>query len=67
MAGVLPLGTGGGPSAKAAFFWSLKGKDLAAWHDAGLDVWKRDVLALWPESFSAIVGSRIQCAISEST
>jgi 2-polyprenyl-6-methoxyphenol hydroxylase-like FAD-dependent oxidoreductase len=49
MAGVLPLGTGGGPSAKAAFFWSLKGRDLAAWHDAGLDVWKRDVLALWPE------------------
>jgi 2-polyprenyl-6-methoxyphenol hydroxylase-like FAD-dependent oxidoreductase len=37
MAGVLPLGTGGGPSAKAAFFWSLKGKDLAAWHEAKAD------------------------------
>jgi hypothetical protein len=41
MAGVLPLGSGGGPSAKAAFFWSLKGKDLAAWHDAGLSAFPR--------------------------
>lgn len=49
MAGVLPLGSGAGPGTKAAFFWSLKGKDLAAWQAAGLDAWKRDVLALWPE------------------
>jgi 2-polyprenyl-6-methoxyphenol hydroxylase-like FAD-dependent oxidoreductase len=48
MAGVLPLGTGGGTGRRAAFFWSLKGDDLAAWQDAGIDRWKRTVLALWP-------------------
>lgn len=49
MAGVLPLGTAGGTSPRAAFFWSLKGSDLAAWEDGGLDAWKREVLVLWPE------------------
>lgn len=49
MAGVLPLGTGGGTRGRAAFFWSLKGGDLAEWQDAGLDCWKREVLTLWPE------------------
>jgi len=49
MAGVLPLGTGGGPGKRAAFFWSLKGDDLAAWQEAGIDRWKRRVLSLWPE------------------
>lgn len=49
MAGVLPLGTAGGPSPRAAFFWSLKGSDLPAWQEAGLDVWKQDVFRLWPE------------------
>ncbi len=49
MAGVLPLGIGDGTRRKAAFFWSLKGNNLAAWREAGLDRWKRDVLALWPE------------------
>jgi 2-polyprenyl-6-methoxyphenol hydroxylase-like FAD-dependent oxidoreductase len=48
MAGVLPLGTGGSAGRRAAFFWSLKGDDLAAWQDAGIDRWKRTVLALWP-------------------
>lgn len=49
MAGVLPLGTGGGTVKRAAFFWSLKRSDLAAWNEAGLDSWKQEVLTLWPE------------------
>lgn len=49
MAGILPLGKGRGGGGRAAFFWSLKGDDLAAWQEAGLASWKRDVLALWPE------------------
>ena len=50
MAGVLPLGTSGGPRNRAAFFWSIKGEDLAAWHAGGLASWKQNVLALWPET-----------------
>lgn len=43
MAGVLPIGR-----SQAAFFWSLRADRLPAWHEAGLDAWKRDVLDLWP-------------------
>jgi 2-polyprenyl-6-methoxyphenol hydroxylase-like FAD-dependent oxidoreductase len=49
MAGVLPLGRGGGDRDKAALFWSLKRIDLAAWQEAGLDAWKDEVRQLWPE------------------
>lgn len=49
MAGVLPLGTGGGSRKRAALFWSLKGADLPAWRENGLDRWKRGVMSLWPE------------------
>lgn len=49
MAGILPLGVGGGTAKRAAFFWSLKVSDLAIWRVAGLDLWKREVLTLWPE------------------
>lgn len=44
MAGVLPIGRG-----QAAFFWSLRADRLDAWHDVGLDAWKREVFTLWPD------------------
>lgn len=50
MAGVLPIGTP--PDAmtpKAAFFWSLRADRLDDWRKAGLDSWKAQVTALWPE------------------
>lgn len=49
MAGVLPIGTRpamGSP--EAAFFWSLKGADHAAWVATPLADWKAEVLRLWP-------------------
>lgn len=49
MAGILPLGCGGGARKRAAFFWSLKGDDLPGWREIGLDRWKGDVGTLWPE------------------
>lgn len=50
MAGVLPIGTPPGSSARqAAFFWSLKAARLSDWRTAGLDVWKVDVRRLWPD------------------
>ena len=50
MIGVLPCGSRPDePARLATFFWSLKGDDHAAWRDAGLDRWKAEVLALWPE------------------
>ncbi len=51
MVGVLPIGSrGAGAPQEAAFFWSLRGQDLARWRDTPLDQWKDEVRALWPEA-----------------
>lgn len=50
MAGVLPIGhRAPEASPECAFFWSIKASDLDAWRAAGLEAWKQDVRALWPE------------------
>ena len=49
MVGVLPIGRlNAAANRQAAFFWSLKHADHAAWLAAGLDDWKQQVLRLWP-------------------
>jgi salicylate hydroxylase len=51
MIGVLPIGRQReGAQEQAAFFWSLKAQDFAAWRNGGLAVWKDRVLKLWPET-----------------
>lgn len=51
MVGVLPIGTPTGRDrAQAAFFWSIRLDRLAVWRAAGLDAWKAEALALWPET-----------------
>ncbi len=51
MVGVLPTGRRApGGSQEAAFFWSLKPRQHAAWLARGLEPWKDDVRALWPET-----------------
>ncbi|CAL1690110.1 3-(3-hydroxy-phenyl)propionate/3-hydroxycinnamic acid hydroxylase [Brevundimonas subvibrioides] len=50
MIGVLPCGTRpDGPDRLATFFWSLKHADHPAWRATGLEPWKAEVRALWPE------------------
>ncbi len=51
MVGVLPIGsrTVDGHQ-EAAFFWSLKVADHAAWCATPIDEWKAQVRALWPET-----------------
>ncbi|MCL4139889.1 UNVERIFIED_CONTAM: hypothetical protein GTU68_065768, partial [Idotea baltica] len=51
MIGIVPIGTTEISSTpKTAFFWSLKGCDLAAWRTSKLETWKEEVRALWPET-----------------
>ena len=51
MVGVLPVGARpDSPGRLATFFWSLRTEDHAAWRGAGLDPWKAEVRALWPET-----------------
>jgi 2-polyprenyl-6-methoxyphenol hydroxylase-like FAD-dependent oxidoreductase len=51
MVGVLPIGSlRDGAARQAAFFWSLKHVDHAAWRAGSLDAWKEQVLRLWPET-----------------
>ena len=50
MIGVLPLGRmPGGKGDKAAVFWSLPSDGHAAWQAAGLEAWRREATALWPD------------------
>ena len=51
MAGIMPLGRSSpGGRDSVAYFWSLRQADLARWTSDGLEAWRRDALALWPES-----------------
>lgn len=55
MIGVLPCGSrpdrtnGSDKPRLATFFWSLKHADHAAWTAGGLELWKAEVLGLWPD------------------
>jgi 2-polyprenyl-6-methoxyphenol hydroxylase-like FAD-dependent oxidoreductase len=49
MVGVMPIGRLERDAPKqAAFFWSLKGVDHAAWRATPIEQWKEEVRALWP-------------------
>ncbi|MBO9576751.1 MAG: FAD-dependent monooxygenase [Sphingobium sp.] len=52
MIGVLPVGTPRDAHGRKrlAFFWSLRADQLEAWRTAGLEAWKVEVRALWPET-----------------
>ncbi len=51
MIGVLPIGRRSkGATAEAAFFWSIRLEDYAAWQSRGLAAWKERVLGLWPRT-----------------
>lgn len=51
MAGVLPIGRRApGAPQQAAYFWSLRGADHAAWRAAPLEAWKQEARALWPQT-----------------
>ncbi|MGH6924170.1 MAG: FAD-dependent oxidoreductase [Propylenella sp.] len=55
MIGVLPIGRRReGDSEEAAFFWSIRGADFAAWRREGLVAWKDRVLNLWPVTESLL-------------
>ena len=50
MIGAMPIGTGGmGTTKKAAIFWSLPQDAHEGWQAAGLDAWKEEASALWPD------------------
>ena len=49
MIGAMPIGTGGMDTNKAAIFWSLRRDAHEDWQAAGLDPWKDEASALWPD------------------
>lgn len=59
MIGVLPIGRrseAGEP--EAAFFWSLRLDRFEAWRRAGLEAWKAEARAAWPETESLLMAIR---------
>ncbi|HRD77713.1 MAG TPA: NAD(P)/FAD-dependent oxidoreductase, partial [Hyphomicrobiaceae bacterium] len=50
MIGVLPIGTlAVGDAPLAALFWSLPADSYQAWRHRGIDPWREEVGALWPD------------------
>jgi len=50
MVGIMPTGKrAANGSPEATLFWSLKAKDHRLWLARGLDAWKQEVVALWPQ------------------
>lgn len=39
---------------EAAFFWSIKRQDVPRWRERGVDAWKEEVHAPWPESLALL-------------
>ena len=57
MVGVMPVGEAPGAAGPhAAFFWSVPAEGVEAWRAAGLDRWKAEVGAIWPEAARLIAG-----------
>jgi 2-polyprenyl-6-methoxyphenol hydroxylase-like FAD-dependent oxidoreductase len=50
MVGVLPTGEREPGKREVALFWSLHSAHYAEWQSAGLDAWRVQVAALWPEA-----------------
>jgi len=51
MIGMLPVGTRPGDSTpRLSFFWSLRTSDFGDWERAGLQPWRDEIHALWPQA-----------------
>jgi len=51
MIGVLPIGKHTDVATdQVAFFWSIKTRNYDRWRNNGLDVWKKSVRSIWPET-----------------
>jgi 2-polyprenyl-6-methoxyphenol hydroxylase-like FAD-dependent oxidoreductase len=51
MIGVLPIGQHASVGRdQVAFFWSMQTAEYDVWQAAGIDAWKKQVRAIWPET-----------------
>lgn len=51
MMGLLPVGTRPGDGTpRLSFFWSLPTDGIARWRELGLEAWRAEAAALWPEA-----------------
>jgi 2-polyprenyl-6-methoxyphenol hydroxylase-like FAD-dependent oxidoreductase len=53
MIGLLPVGRRADDSTqRLSFFWSLPSARMQDWHASGIDAWKQELQALWPQAAS---------------
>lgn len=57
MIGLLPVGTRpGDDTRRLSFFWSLPTADFESWHARGVDAWRGEVAAIWPQAGELLQG-----------
>ncbi|MGY1519591.1 FAD-dependent oxidoreductase [Luteimonas sp. A482] len=60
MIGLLPVGTRpGDDTQRLSFFWSLPTAAFDAWREGGIEAWRAEVCALWPEIESLLAHIRV--------
>lgn len=57
MIGLLPVGTRPGDDAwRLSFFWSLPTAGFEHWHARGIEAWREEVAAIWPQAGELLQG-----------
>lgn len=57
MVGLLPVGTRpDDPVRRLSFFWSIEASRFGDWERGGLDAWRAELTALWPEAAERVAG-----------
>ena len=57
MVGLLPVGTRpGDDTRRLSFFWSLPIADFRHWPPRGIEVWREEVEAIWPQAVGVLRG-----------
>ncbi|HZW17638.1 MAG TPA: NAD(P)/FAD-dependent oxidoreductase [Luteimonas sp.] len=55
MIGLLPVGTRpGDETPRLSFFWSLRSDGFDAWQAGGMEAWREEVRAIWPDAVGCL-------------
>lgn len=55
MIGLLPVGTRpGDETPRLSFFWSLRSDGFDAWQAGGMEAWREEVRAIWPDALECL-------------
>lgn len=68
MIGMLPVGTRPDDATpRLSFFWSLPTATFERWHGAGIEGWRREVVAIWPAVETQLAGLQAPAQLARAS